>query len=126
MSTLSQRIFAASGAILFFLTSAALTIVVIITLAHDNNSQNKAQTANNNQQSCQDTSNNEATYPAPDIYKPDGKVNELQKTDLEQGNGQAAKKGDCLVMKYYGTLASDGTMFDENFTKPTAFAFVLG
>ena len=29
-------------------------------------------------------------------------------------------------MKYYGTLASDGTMFDENFTKKTLFQFQLG
>jgi len=29
-------------------------------------------------------------------------------------------------MKYYGTLASDGTMFDENYTKPEGFAFRLG
>ena len=29
-------------------------------------------------------------------------------------------------MKYYGTLAADGTLFDENFTKDTAFTFALG
>jgi len=29
-------------------------------------------------------------------------------------------------MKYYGTLAADGTKFDENFTNATAFAFTLG
>ena len=29
-------------------------------------------------------------------------------------------------MKYYGTLASDGTLFDENYTKDTSFSFKLG
>jgi FKBP-type peptidyl-prolyl cis-trans isomerase len=29
-------------------------------------------------------------------------------------------------MKYYGTLAADGTLFDENYTKPSGFAFTLG
>jgi peptidylprolyl isomerase len=29
-------------------------------------------------------------------------------------------------MKYYGTLATNGTKFDENFTDTTAFAFTLG
>jgi FKBP-type peptidyl-prolyl cis-trans isomerase len=29
-------------------------------------------------------------------------------------------------VKYYGTLASNGTKFDENFTDATAFAFKLG
>jgi FKBP-type peptidyl-prolyl cis-trans isomerase len=42
------------------------------------------------------------------------------------GNGAVAKNGDCLVVKYYGTLASNGVKFDENFTQPTAFAFTLG
>jgi peptidylprolyl isomerase len=63
---------------------------------------------------------------APETYKPDGKVSELKTTDLEQGSGAAAKKGDCLVMKYQGSLASDGTVFDENYSKPQALQFSLG
>jgi FKBP-type peptidyl-prolyl cis-trans isomerase len=50
----------------------------------------------------------------------------LQITDLQKGSGPATKDGDCLVVKYYGTLVSNGTEFDENFSKPTAFAFLLG
>jgi hypothetical protein len=69
---------------------------------------------------------NVETLPVPDVYKPSGKVTQLQTTDLQEGSGQAAKNGDCLVMKYYGTLASSGTKFDENFTKPEGFKFQLG
>jgi hypothetical protein len=66
------------------------------------------------------------TLPAPEIYKPSGKVDKLETTDLQEGSGAAAKNGDCLVMKYYGTLASNGTMFDQNFDKPLALQFTLG
>jgi peptidylprolyl isomerase len=64
--------------------------------------------------------------PAPEVYKPEGKVSDLQSTDLQEGAGTAAKSGDCLVMKYYGTLASNGTKFDENFTTDQGFKFQLG
>jgi peptidylprolyl isomerase len=69
---------------------------------------------------------NVETLTAPEVYKPAGKVEKLETTDLQEGSGQAAKNGDCLVMKYYGTLASDGTMFDQNYDKPTAIQFTLG
>ncbi|PID30967.1 peptidylprolyl isomerase [Candidatus Saccharibacteria bacterium] len=68
----------------------------------------------------------EAVLPAPEVYKPEGDVTELQTTDLSEGVGEPVKAGDRLVMKYYGTLASDGTVFDENYTKETAFPFTLG
>jgi FKBP-type peptidyl-prolyl cis-trans isomerase len=66
------------------------------------------------------------TLPAPEIYKSSGKVEKLQTTDIQEGSGQTAKDGDCLVMKYYGTLASSGTVFDQNFDKPLALQFTLG
>jgi hypothetical protein len=69
---------------------------------------------------------NVETLPTPDIYKPNGKVDKLDSTDLQEGSGQAAKNGDCLVMKYYGTLASNGTKFDENYDKNEGFKFQLG
>jgi peptidylprolyl isomerase len=72
------------------------------------------------------TEPNVETLPVPEIYKPDGDVTKLDTTDLQEGSGQAAKSGDCLVMKYYGTLASNGNKFDENYTKPEGFKFQLG
>ncbi|QQS19252.1 FKBP-type peptidyl-prolyl cis-trans isomerase [Candidatus Saccharibacteria bacterium] len=68
----------------------------------------------------------EEILPAPEVFKPEADVTELQTTDLTEGSGVQAKSGDTLVMKYYGTLASDGTMFDENYTKDTSFSFKLG
>jgi FKBP-type peptidyl-prolyl cis-trans isomerase len=125
MATVPQRIFAASGAILFFLTSIALSVVVIFTVVQDNKTKNNTNTTAKT--SC-DISTPVASniMTAPEVYKPTDKVDSLQTTDLEPGNGQAAKNGDCLVMKYQGNLASDGTIFDENYSKPQALQFTLG
>jgi FKBP-type peptidyl-prolyl cis-trans isomerase len=119
---LRDRIFAGFGALLFFVSAIAATAFVLID-ANTNSGTDTDPT-----QTAQECTYEQATetLPVPEVYKPEGRVTELQTTDLEPGTGAAAKKDDCLVMKYYGTLASDGTMFDENFTKPTAFAFTLG
>eukprot|EP00970_Alexandrium_tamarense_P020501 scaffold15306_cov207-Alexandrium_tamarense.AAC.1 len=42
--------------------------------------------------------------------------------EIEEGNGQAAQHGDTVVVKYRGTLASDG----EEFDKASSFEFTLG
>ncbi|MCA9327336.1 FKBP-type peptidyl-prolyl cis-trans isomerase [Candidatus Saccharibacteria bacterium] len=118
-----HRIFAGLGAVLFLVTASALTIAVIVDMVRQGNT--PTDTTDTTATTCQ-AGTNEETLPAPEVYKPSGEVTELQTTDLTEGTGAAAKNGDCLVMKYYGTLASDGTMFDENFTKPDAFAFTLG
>jgi len=118
MARTRDRIFAGLGAFLFLASACALTIFVIMNPGNDT-------TASTNQQACEANGTYE-TLPVPDVYKPDGDVTTLQATDLEQGTGAAAKSGDCLIVKYYGTLASDGTKFDENFTDTTAFAFTLG
>ena len=62
----------------------------------------------------------------PEAFKPDGDVTKLTFTDLEAGSGPAAKAGDCLNVKYYGTLASSGETFDGNFSTPQALKFQLG
>lgn len=62
----------------------------------------------------------------PEVFKPSGDVTALETTDLMVGDGDAVAAGDCIVAKYYGTLASDGTMFDENYTKETGLQFQVG
>jgi peptidylprolyl isomerase len=66
-----------------------------------------------------------AVLAKPKAYKPSGEVKTLQTTDLEPGNGQAVKAGDCLTVKYEGTLAN-GKEFDGNFDKPLALEFKVG
>jgi FKBP-type peptidyl-prolyl cis-trans isomerase len=120
-----DRIFALVMAVLFLVTSLSLSVAVIYNIATGNDEKSNEQAAANDLFSCQSMSA-EGALPAPEVFKPEGDVTKLETTDLEPGTGEAAKDGDCLVMKYYGTLASDGTMFDENFTQPTGFAFKLG
>jgi FKBP-type peptidyl-prolyl cis-trans isomerase len=114
---LRDRIFAGFGALLFLVTASAFTIAVIVDMVKQKDTPKPVVCAANG---------TEASLAAPEVFKPEGAVSELQTTDLTAGSGAAAKSGDCLVMKYYGTLASDGTVFDENYTKPSAFAFTLG
>ena len=122
MTKKRDRFFALMGALLFFVTASALTIAIVISAVQESH-KNKA--ASTQAATCEDTRTDEPTYPAPEAFTVAEKASALQTTDLEKGTGATAKAGDCLVMKYYGTL-TNGTMFDENYTKPTAFAFTLG
>ena len=126
MSTtpMRQRIFAGFGAFLFLGSACAFTIYVIFQ-STSSSSSNTTPKTDTSSQTCADNGT-EAKLAVPEAYKPAGAVTELQKTDLVVGSGAAAKSGDCLVVKYYGTLASDGTRFDDNYTQTTGFAFKLG
>ena len=121
---LRDRIFAGMGAILFLVTGSALTIMVVCDTVHNKDSQ----TTSSASSSCTISTVEEANsiLEAPEAYKPDGALTSVQTTDLTVGTGDAVKSGDCLIMKYYGTLASDGTKFDENFTTNSALQFNLG
>lgn len=121
MARMRERLFAGFGALLFLASACALTIFVLLGSGSGSAPTPPATPA----QTCTDNQT-ETPLPVPAVYKPAGAVTALQTTDLQPGSGQAAKKGDCLVMKYYGTLASSGTKFDENFTTTSGFAFTLG
>lgn len=127
-TSLRDRIIAGTGAVLFLGSALAFTVFAIIDTRNQSGKQDQlSQTEINKLKNTCAAGQNEETLAAPEPYKPEGgTVSELQVTDVVEGTGEAAKAGDCLIMKYYGTLAADGTMFDENFTKPTAFAFQVG
>lgn len=128
-----QRVFALVAALLFLATSVATGALVVWQIRQDN-----AQTANtpskdsaSKQASLNDSCNiqepvESGAEAVPETYKPEGDVTELQVTDLQPGSGQTAKAGDCLVVKYQGTLASSGEKFDGNFDTPQALQFRLG
>lgn len=121
MARLRERVFAGFGALLFLGSACALTIYVII----QSNSSSNASSNQTAQQACADTST-EAALTAPTSYVPASPVASLQVTDLSVGTGAAAKSGDCLIVKYYGTLASSGKEFDQDYTDTSGFAFTLG
>jgi FKBP-type peptidyl-prolyl cis-trans isomerase len=135
MTRKRDRFFALFGAILFLVTASALTVAVVVSgiQSHNDSKKKAADTSSTTSQNdtskstnCSETSVAGVAAPLPSAYKPDGDVTSLQSTDLEQGDGPAAKSGDCLQVKYYGTLAKDGSVFDENFDKTSAFQFQLG
>lgn len=121
MARLRERIFAGFGAGLFLISACALTVFVIVQA--NSNSSTPTSTAST---TCTATSIGSTALTLPSAYKPAGAASALESTDLTNGTGATAKSGDCLQVKYYGTLASDGTVFDENFDKTTAFQFQLG
>ncbi|HEX7368040.1 MAG TPA: FKBP-type peptidyl-prolyl cis-trans isomerase [Candidatus Saccharimonadales bacterium] len=124
-----DRFFAGFGALLFLVTASALTIIIIvssISSKHSSSSNNSAQTADTSSAVCGQDTQDEATLPVPQVYEPPEPVNSLQATDLVEGSGTPVKDGDCLVVKYYGTLAKNGQKFDENYTTNIGFEFSLG
>ena len=123
MARMRERVFAGFGALLFLGSACALTIYVILQSSSSDATSSDSQTSSQN--SCTENQA-EATLPVPAVYKPTEPVTNLQISDLSVGTGQTAAKGDCLIVKYYGTLASNGTKFDEDFTDTTGFAFTLG
>ena len=116
-----DRIFALFFAVLFLVTASTVTIAVIWqAVSNKNSTANSSQTA-----SCFDNKT-EPVSTVPTAFVTTDPVTTLKTTDLSVGTGVTAKSGDCLIVKYYGTLANNGTKFDENFTAPTGLAFTLG
>jgi FKBP-type peptidyl-prolyl cis-trans isomerase len=129
MARMRERVFAGFGAFLFLGSACALTIFVILQPGADstNTSNTNTNTQTSQQNSCNiETPVSDSAVTAPAVYEPTGAVTTLQSTDLTVGKGAAAKNGECLVMKYQGNLATNGTVFDENYTKPQALQFTLG
>ncbi len=113
----------ASLAGLFIFTALGIGILSFWQNTHNDNT-----AANQTPQTvCQpDAAVTAETLPVPEVYKTSTKVDSVQSTDLKVGTGNAiTSTKDCIVAKYYGTLATDGTVFDENYTKPTALKISL-
>ena len=64
----------------------------------------------------------------PHVYVPPGEAPpaELVVEDLEEGDGDEATAGASLTVDYVGVLHASGDEFDESFSQPAPFEFVLG
>lgn len=124
MASNRERIVAWVGVIVAALSAVALSAAVLIQQYITNHTPQPSISPSPTV-SCADTAA-EATLAIPTAYVASGTVSGLQTTDLATGSGPAAKSGDCLNVKYYGTLATNGKEFDENFSQKTGFAFTLG
>ncbi len=127
MTRKRDRFFALMGALLFFITASALTIAVVFDSLSQKNSDTSATDPTQSQTACAISPVSGPAEKLPADY--DAKAAEtktLQTTDLTTGTGPIAKAGDCLQMKYYGTLAKDGKMFDQNYDQTSALQFEVG
>jgi peptidylprolyl isomerase len=122
MARMRDRIFAGLGAVLFLGSACAVTAYAIMQGSGNPDTTNQNASSN----ACSMNQVAAPVEPTPEVYKPDGPVAQLETTDLQAGSGETAKSGDCLIMKYYGTLASDGTVFDQNYDSTQGLEFKLG
>lgn len=128
-----QRAFALTIALIFLITTVATSVLVVMAIVNESKQSNtQTETTATGQIAQQEDSctigseTDQEVLPVPEIYKPAGDVTALEKTDLQPGSGEEIKAGDCVIAKYYGTLASNGEKFDENFTEPVGLIFSVG
>ena len=128
-----QRAFALTIALIFLITTVATSVLVVMAIVNENKQASTTTDISTNTATTQPddsctigSETDQETLPVPEIYKPAADVTALEKTDLQPGTGDEIKAGDCIIAKYYGTLASNGEKFDENFTEPTGLLFRVG
>lgn len=112
MTDLKGRIFAMSGAILFFVTTIALTVVVIVQMVQESKQKKLDSSA------IKTTQKAEAGKLAGtklEGFTPVAKVTELTTSDLTPGTGKEIKSvEDTVTADYTGALAADGTIFQSS------------
>lgn len=108
--------------ILFVVTGVGIGIYAFWQGTHPSNP--AATTSPQNQ--CSFASVPAESLSRPQVFKPAGDVKTLSTTDLTTGSGRPVQTGDCVSVKYYGTLAKDGSLFDEDYTQPLAIKYQVG
>jgi FKBP-type peptidyl-prolyl cis-trans isomerase len=127
MATIPQRIFAASGAILFFVTSAALSVVVIYTIIQDNKKSNEtSSSAGASSQTASQKKEGKLEGTKLEGYTPVDSVSELKTEDLTPGTGAEVKSvGDTVTADYTGALAKTGVIFQSSLDSGQPFTTQL-
>lgn len=106
---LRDRIFAMSGAILFFVTSIGLTVVVIVQMVQENNQKKETARISAEQQK------NKLQGKKLSGFTPVESVTEIQTNDLTEGTGkEVTSVDDTVTADYTGALAKDGTIFQSS------------
>ena len=127
MAKTTQRVFAFVAALLFLASSVAFSVFVVIEMrSNKSNPDASAIEEQLKQQQCQLGQDIGEAKAVPETFKPEGDVKALQVTDLTTGSGPEVMSGDCLLVKYHGTLASNGEKFDGNFDEPATLKLPIG
>lgn len=64
--------------------------------------------------------------PKPDVKLPSATPTSLVVTDLTEGTGEAAAKGDTIIVYYVGVRSADGKEFDNSYDRGTPLPVTLG
>jgi peptidylprolyl isomerase len=127
-----ERVFALVTALLFLASSIAVSALVVWQINEQKKTDEISQAVNKAQEEQQQKEQNCTIGQAdgtkekvPAVFKPSGDVTKLETKDLEVGSGQEIKSGDCLIVKYHGTLAKDGKKFDGNFDTDKSLKFLF-
>jgi len=112
MTDLKGRIFAMSGAILFFVTTIALTVVVIVQMVQESK-QKKLDAKSTSTSQKAEAGKLAGTKLAG--FTPVPTVTELKTNDLTPGTGkEITSVEDTITADYTGALAADGTIFESS------------
>jgi len=123
MTDLKGRIFAMSGAILFFVTSIALTVVVVVQLVQESR-QKKADA--NKSTTSQPAKAGKLAGTKLAGFTPVPKVTELSTSDPTPGTGKEITSiEDTITADYTGALASNGTIFQSSLDSGQPFTTKL-
>lgn len=127
-----QRVGAFFLALLFLLTTIGATVYVIWQIRQSDSGivNDTVADSSKSEQSDQEAKCGQKSYDAvepmsiPTTTTASTPITELQTIDISEGDGTEVQAGDCVAALYYGTLATDGTKFDENYTtgKPIEFS----
>jgi FKBP-type peptidyl-prolyl cis-trans isomerase len=114
-----DRIFALSGALLFFISAIALTVAVVLSNVQENKAKQTA-----SQTSVSDANKLEGTKLSN--FTPTDDVPELKTEDLKVGSGkEVTSVNDTVTADYTGALASTGVIFQSSLDSGQPFTTQL-
>ncbi len=123
-----QRVAAFFLAMLFLLSTIGATAYVVWQINQDEgvivNETPEEKAASEAAKASQDTTqacgggkfDAVSARPTPTVVTSDSPITELQSVDIKVGEGEEVQPGDCVAVLYYGTLASTGVSFDDNYS----------
>jgi FKBP-type peptidyl-prolyl cis-trans isomerase len=132
-----QRVAAFFLAMLFLLSTIGATAyvvwqinqdegVIVNETAEEKAAADAAKASQDTAQSCgSGTFEVVSARPTPTVVTSSAPIIELQTIDIKVGEGEEVLAGDCVAALYYGSLASTGVSFDDNYGSGQPIEFSL-
>ena len=122
MARKRDRIFALTGAALFFVTSFGLSFAVIWQMIQDNHKSNNATAG---QTVTTSTNQTKLAGTKMEGFTPLPHIDSVQTIDQQVGTGAEAKAGDTVTVNYTGAVAATGTIFQSSLDTGQPVSFSL-